>query len=81
MAKTLRERLYLKIRSYQPPAAYVTVWIIDRDGAAEEWKLYGEMTPASANALALALGLPVETEESPNPCPEPKLPGNKRKEG
>lgn len=56
--------LFLKVRSY-PGAAWVSVWLVHRDGAAEAGLLWGECIAKSVDMIAAATGLRVETEESP----------------
>jgi hypothetical protein len=55
---------HLKVRSYQN-TAWVSVWLIARDGAADSALMWGECNPAVVEAIAAATGVPVEREESP----------------
>ena len=59
----MKPRHYLQIRDYSG-TDWVSVWLMRRDGAAEQALMWGEVARELAEALALATGLPVERERS-----------------
>jgi len=70
----------IRVRAYPKPAPFVSVWLIRRDGAASSGRVFGEMSPDSAQEIIDALALPVEREDSPiepgdpKPIPKKQLP-------
>jgi hypothetical protein len=64
VSKKAKPAYRLKVRRY-PEGAFVDVWLVCSDGAAEAGLLWGELLPGLAARLALTLGLPVEYDDSP----------------
>ena len=62
--KPPRPAYALRCRSY-PDAAFVTLWLVRRDGPAEACLMWGEVLPLVVDEIAAATGLPVERETLP----------------